>query len=67
MQFAKGTYVGPKCVAHKTYRPQIKGNVDSIQAAVELMRKAKRPIFYTGGGIINSGPAASQLLRELVR
>ena len=38
-----------------------------IKAAVELMRHAKRPLFYTGGGIINSGPQASQLLREFVQ
>ncbi|MGC1488209.1 MAG: thiamine pyrophosphate-dependent enzyme, partial [Albidovulum sp.] len=36
-----------------------------ITALVDLMEKAKRPVFYTGGGVINSGPAASQLLREL--
>ncbi len=37
-----------------------------ITELVEAMEKAKRPVFYTGGGVINSGPAASQLLRELV-
>ncbi len=67
VQFAKGNYVGPSRVTHKTYRPTLKGNAQSIREAVELMEHAKRPIFYTGGGIINSGPAASQLLRELVR
>ena len=36
------------------------------RAAVELIAKAKRPVFYTGGGVINSGPQASALLRELV-
>src|SRR6185503_12677082 len=34
---------------------------------VELMAKAKRPVFYTGGGVINAGPKASQLLTQLVR
>jgi acetolactate synthase-1/2/3 large subunit len=38
-----------------------------VKAAVAIMAKAKRPVFYTGGGIINSGSAASDLLRELVR
>ncbi len=38
-----------------------------MREAVELMASAKRPVFYTGGGVINSGPKASQLLRELVR
>lgn len=67
VQFAKGNYVGLSRVTHKTYRPTLKGNAQSIREAVELMEHAKRPIFYTGGGIINSGQAASQLLRELVR
>ena len=38
-----------------------------LPAAIDLMANAKRPIFYTGGGIINSGPLASKRLRELVR
>ncbi len=67
VQFARGIYTGPSKVVHKTYRPQLKGNAQSIRDAVEAMAGAKRPVFYTGGGIINSGPAASQLLRELVR
>ena len=66
VQFAKGTYIGPSRVVHKTYRPQLKGNATAIRDAVELMASAKKPVFYTGGGIINSGPAASQLLREFV-
>ena len=33
---------------------------------IKLISKAKKPIFYTGGGVINSGPKASELLRELV-
>jgi acetolactate synthase-1/2/3 large subunit len=66
VQFAKGTYVGPSRVVHKTYRPQMKGNANAIREAVEAIASAKRPVFYTGGGVINSGPAASQLLRELV-
>src|SRR5437868_14652900 len=51
VQFAKGIYQGPRNVAHKTYQPRLKGDPDKIKAAVELMRHAKRPIFYTGGGI----------------
>ena len=66
VQFATGTYTGPKNVAHKTYHPQLKGDLGKIKRAVEMMAKAKRPVFYTGGGVINSGPAASTLLRELV-
>jgi acetolactate synthase-1/2/3 large subunit len=67
VQFATGTYTGPKDVRHKTYQPRIKGDPKAIDEAVELMSRAKRPILYTGGGVINSGPKASQLLRELVR
>ena len=67
IQFASGEYVGPSNVRHKTYRPQITGNQDAIRAAVELMESAKKPILYTGGGVINSGPGASQLLRQLAR
>lgn len=67
VQFATGTYVGPANVVHKTYRPQIKGDVSAIAEAVALMASAKKPIFYTGGGVINSGPSASQLLRQLVQ
>ncbi|MGA9268877.1 MAG: acetolactate synthase 3 large subunit [Rhodomicrobium sp.] len=66
IQFAKGPYIAPSKVVHKTYRPQVKGNPQSIREAVDLIANAKRPIFYTGGGVINSGPNASRLLRELV-
>ncbi|MEJ0098000.1 MAG: acetolactate synthase 3 large subunit [Bauldia sp.] len=67
VQFATGTYVPPEEVVHKTYHPQVKGDERAIRAAVELIARAKRPIFYTGGGVINSGPRATALLRELVR
>jgi acetolactate synthase I/II/III large subunit len=67
IQFATGTYTGPKDVKHKTYQPRLRGDVRAIAQAVDLMAQAKRPVLYTGGGVINSGPKASQLLRELVR
>src|SRR4051794_41133126 len=67
IQFAKGTYQGPKNVQHKTYRPKLKPDLDKVKAAIEMMSKAKRPLFYTGGGVINSGTVASDLLRELVK
>jgi acetolactate synthase I/II/III large subunit len=66
VQFARGTYSGPKNVEHKTYRPRLEGDPEKIEQAVTLMAAAKRPIFYTGGGVINAGPEASRLLRELV-
>jgi len=67
VQFAKGFYQGPRNIEHKTYKPRVHGDPEKIKRAVELMRRAKRPVFYTGGGVINSGPAASRLLRELVK
>lgn len=68
VQFATGTYAGPSTshVQHKSYNPPTKGDMTAIRAAVQLMATAQRPVLYTGGGVINSGPLASQLLRELV-
>ncbi len=66
VQFASGTYQGPVNIQHKTYQPKLKGDMDRIREALAMMQKAKRPVLYTGGGIINSGPVASTLLRELV-
>ena len=59
VQFAKGTYYGPKEVrrGHTGYRPAGKGPAEAIRHAVALMARAERPVFYTGGGVINSGPA----------
>jgi acetolactate synthase-1/2/3 large subunit len=67
VQFAKGQYIPPSKVQHKTYRPQLKGAPQAIRDAVELIASAKRPVFYTGGGVVNAGPNASKLLREFVR
>jgi acetolactate synthase-1/2/3 large subunit len=66
VQFAKGPYIGPKNIEHKTYRPRTEADPKAIAAAVDLMARAKRPILYSGGGVINSGPEASKLLRDLV-
>ncbi len=66
VQFAVGTYIGPRNIEHKTYRPKLDGDPGRIAQAVALMAAARRPVFYTGGGVVNSGPAASRLLRELV-
>jgi acetolactate synthase-1/2/3 large subunit len=67
IQFATGAYFKPKDFKHKGYQPKLKGDMNKVKAAVEMMSKAKRPLFYTGGGVINSGPEASQLLREMVK
>ena len=67
VQFATGTYTPPNLSrALQRYQPKREAESGRIQAAVELMRSAKRPVFYTGGGVINSGPEASRLLREIV-
>ncbi|WP_180966737.1 acetolactate synthase 3 large subunit [Cohaesibacter celericrescens] len=66
VQFATGTYQGPSNISHKTYHPQVKGDLNSIRQAVEMLINAKKPVFYTGGGVINSGTEACQMLRELV-
>jgi len=65
VQFATGSYSPPKpSTSH--YQPKLKGDMQEITELVAAIEKAKKPVFYTGGGVINSGPAASQLLRELV-
>ncbi len=66
VQFAKGKYVGPQGIATRTYNPRVKPDQNAIRAAVELLATAKKPVLYTGGGVINSGPTASKLLREFV-
>ena len=65
VQFASGEYTSPKpSTSH--YQPVLKGDLEEITELVAAIETAKKPVFYTGGGVINSGPAASQLLRELV-
>ena len=67
VQFANGDYVTPKSAKIGTYNPKVKGSIESITDLAAAIETAKRPVFYTGGGVINSGVAASQLLRELVQ
>ena len=66
VQFANGTYTEKAKAKVSHYQPQVKGDMETITQLVEAIETAERPIFYTGGGVINSGPGASQLLRELV-
>jgi acetolactate synthase-1/2/3 large subunit len=65
VQFATGTYIPPQQARTDHYRPRVKGDPEAITRLVELIETAERPILYTGGGVINSGPKASRLLREL--
>jgi acetolactate synthase-1/2/3 large subunit len=67
VQVATAPYRKPLAISHKTYRPQVKADAHLVEAAVEMLAAAERPILYTGGGIINAGPGASAMLRELVR
>jgi len=67
VQVATAKYTRPGPIQHKTYRPQIKADPAVIEQLVDMLAAAERPILYTGGGIINSGPAASLLLRELAK
>lgn len=66
VQFADGVYTSPRNAKPKSYDPKVKGDRARIQEAVAMIQAAKKPVFYSGGGVINSGPQASQLLRELV-
>ena len=67
VQVATARYQKPGPIQHKTYRPQVKADRASIDAVVDMLAAAERPVLYTGGGIINSGPQASLLLHELAR
>jgi len=68
VQFALGTYLSPDEIGasrHKNFSPTPGGDLKAIETAIDLMLRAERPIFYTGGGVINAGPEASERLREL--
>jgi len=66
IQFADANYFPPSEIKTENYNPQIKPDMRFIDEAIELMANAKKPVFYTGGGVINSGSEASHLLKELV-
>jgi acetolactate synthase I/II/III large subunit len=65
VQFATGTYTQIEKIKVSHYQPRVKGDIEQITRLVEMLETAERPILYTGGGVINSGPRASQLLRDL--
>ena len=66
VQFATGIYHSAKNGRHKAYKPVVKGKIDEIKAALDLLAAAKKPIIYTGGGVINSGVEATLLLKQFV-
>ncbi|MGB3740325.1 MAG: biosynthetic-type acetolactate synthase large subunit [Pontixanthobacter sp.] len=71
VQIAVSGYGAPQDTAQQAppashrYQPRLEGKAEKIAKAVDMIAKAERPVFYTGGGIINAGPQASRLLREL--
>ncbi|MBU92474.1 MAG: acetolactate synthase 3 large subunit [Rhodobiaceae bacterium] len=66
IQFAEGDYEDLSKTTHKTYTPPNTIDNKAVARVVDLMERAKRPIIYSGGGIINSGPKASKLLQKFV-
>ncbi|MBL4917494.1 acetolactate synthase 3 large subunit [Szabonella alba] len=66
VQFATADYTPKPKAKVSHYQPRVKGDIEAITRMVEMLETAERPVFYTGGGVVNSGPAASQLLREFV-
>ena len=67
VQVATAPFGPMACAVHQSYRPQIEPDAEAIAAAVAMIAEAERPILYTGGGVINSGPEASALLRALAK
>ena len=68
IQFKKGKYNLTKKKLLKKINKKVsnKTNLKDINKFIDMMKDSSKPIFYTGGGVVNSGPEASTLLRELV-
>ena len=66
VQFATGRYTPPQQISRPSYQPRVQGDREQIKKAVELMASARKPVIYSGGGVINAGTEACHLLRELV-
>jgi len=67
VQFAEGAYVSKQDIAQPMYKPQTAPDMRQIEKAIALIAGAKKPVFYTGGGVINAGPAASKALTAFVK
>jgi acetolactate synthase I/II/III large subunit len=61
-----GRYTPPTNAGHRTYKPRVQGDAAKIKEAMALLATAKRPLIYAGGGVINSGERAAELLTEFV-
>ncbi len=67
VQFQKGNYKSAKEVVVETYKPKVRAEFTDIEKAVEMIVKSKKPIIYSGGGVINAGTKASDALTEFTR
>ena len=67
IQFAEGDYENLSKITHKTYTPPTTVDNKAVGKVIEMIQRSKRPILYTGGGVINSGPNASKLLSKFVK
>ncbi len=64
---AKAPYTEAPTTAHRSYRPQTEPDPEQIRKAIALLKAAKRPVIYSGGGVINAGEEACRALVEFVR
>ncbi|MEO3472714.1 acetolactate synthase 3 large subunit [Roseomonas sp. CAU 1739] len=62
----KAPYTEAPKTEHRSYRPQTEPDGEQIRKAIALLKGAKKPIVYAGGGVINAGPEASRLLTDFV-
>ncbi len=67
IQFAKVKYKKPKIEKKTNGKLHSNFSQEEINELIDLIAKAKKPVVYTGGGVINSGPKASESLREFIR
>jgi acetolactate synthase-1/2/3 large subunit len=67
VMLSRGPYSEAPTAPHRSYRPQREPDAHLVQQAVRLLKAAKRPVVYAGGGVVNAGPEASRLLTEFVR
>jgi len=65
VQVATAAYERPGPVGHRTYRPAVEPDMGAIEQLAAMLAAAERPVLYTGGGVVNAGPDASRLLREV--
>jgi acetolactate synthase-1/2/3 large subunit len=69
VQFANGNYTNKKetiISPHRLFESKVRANNDNIDETTKLLANAKKPIFYIGGGCINSGPKACELVTKFI-